>query len=410
MFGNDKTVLRGGYGKYIEALMSTSAISAWATQSSDVGTFFNSIGSSGVPTYQLPYSWPSNIAQPGSQAYFQVTDLHYKDPYVQEWNLTLERDLGAGFGVRASYDGNHSRNLGTGMNIDQPAPNTIGFANLPKSAFPYPLWSEIYYNTNYGFANYNAMTLAVKKRLSFGLQLQSSYIYARNLSNLGGNPGTPAGGFAGEYGGTISNPYQAGIDYGNVNFTRRNRFLTTFLYDLPFGKGKLLLNGANGLVDRVAGGWELAGVLLFQSGPFMTVSQLNDPCGCGFNDFNSTGGRADTVAGVNPYAGQSIGQWINPAAFTTPANAIGRFGDSEAGGVVGPGTEAVSMSLIKSIPIKESVRAQVGVQVANLFNHPNFAPPGNLTLGVSGFGAITALQTAEGAGPRQIQLTARITF
>jgi hypothetical protein len=410
MFGNDKTVLRGGYGRYIETLMSTAALSAWGTTSSDVGTFINSFGGNGAPIYQLPYSWPSNIAQPGSQAYFQVTALHYKDPYVQEWNLTLERDLGAGFGLRASYDGNHSSDLGTGMNIDQPSPNTIGFANLPKSAIPYPLWSEIYYNDNEGFGNYNAMTIAVQKRLSYGLQLQSSYIYARNLSNLGGNPGTPAGGFAGEYGGTISNPAQPGIDYGNVNFTRRNRFLTTFLYDLPFGKGKMLLNGANGFVDRVVNGWELGGVLLFQSGPFMTVSQLNDPCGCGFNDFNSTGGRADTVPGVNPYAGQSIGQFINPAAFSTPASAIGRFGDSEAGDVVGPGTEAVSMSLIKSVQIRESARVQVGVQVANLFNHPNFAPPGNLTLGVAAFGTLTALQSAEGAGPRQIQLTARITF
>ena len=73
-----------------------------------------------VPIFQLPYSWPSNIAQPGSQSYFQVTDLHYKDPYVQEWNLTLERDLGADFGLRLSYDGNHSSDLGTGMNINQP--------------------------------------------------------------------------------------------------------------------------------------------------------------------------------------------------------------------------------------------------------------------------------------------------
>jgi hypothetical protein len=410
MFGNDKTVLRGGYGRYIEALGSTAALSAWGTTASDVGTFPNSIGANGVPTFQLPYSWPSNIAQPGSQAYFQATALHYKDPYVQEWNLTLERDLGAGFGLRLSYDGNHSSDLGTGMNIDQPSPNTIGFGNLPKSAFPYPLWTEIYYNDTEGFGNYNAGTISVKKRLSFGLQLQSSYIYARNLTNQGGNPGTPAGGFAGEYGGVLSNPAQPGIDYGNVNYTRRNRFLTTFLYDLPFGRGKMLLNSANGFVNRVVGGWELGGVLLFQTGPFMTVSQLNDPCGCGFNIFNSTGGRADTVPGVSPYTGQSIAQWINPAAFATPANAIGRFGDSQAGDVVGPGTEAVSMSLIKSIPVRESVRAQVGVQVANLFNHPNFATPSTLTEGVAGFGAITALQTAEGAGPRQIQLTARITF
>jgi hypothetical protein len=407
---DDKTVLRGGYGRYIEALMGTAVLSAWATQSSDVGFFNNSIGANGTPIFQLPYSWPSNIAQPGSQSFFQVTDLHYKDPYVQEWNLTIERDLGANFGLRLSYDGNHSSNLGTSMNINQPKANTIGFSNIPQSSYPYPLWQEIYYNTNYGFGNYNAMTIAVQKRLSHGLQMQSSYIYARNLSNLEGNPASPAGGFAGEYGGQISSPYQPGIDYGNVNFTRRNRFLTTFLYDLPFGKGKMLLNGANGLVDRLVNGWELAGVLLFQSGPFMTVSQLNDPCGCGFNVFSSTGGRADTVPGVNPYAGQSIAQWINPAAFSTPASAIGRFGDSEAGGVVGPGTDAVSMSLIKSIPIKESVRAQVGVQVANLFNHPNFAPPPVLTEGVAGFGTLNALQTAEGAGPRQIQLTARITF
>jgi hypothetical protein len=254
------------------------------------------------------------------------------------------------------------------------------------------------------------MTIAAQKRMSNGLQLQASYIYARNLSNLGGNPASPAGGFAGEYGGRISNPYQPGIDYGNVNFTHRNRFLTTFLYDLPFGKGKMLLNDANGFLDRVVNGWELAGVLLFQSGPFMTVSQLNDPCGCGFNVFSSTGGRADAVTGVNPYAGQSIAQWIKPAAFATPPNNVGRFGDSGAGSVAGPGTQAVSMSLIKSVQIRESARVQVGVQVANLLNHPNFAPPSTLTVGVAGFGALTALQTAEGAGPRQIQLTGRITF
>ena len=236
---------------------------------------------------------------------------------------------------------------------------------------------EIYYNTNYGFGNYNAMTIAVQKRLSHGLQMQSSYIYARNLSNLEGNPASPAGGFAGEYGGHISNPYQPGIDYGNVNFTRRNRFLTTFLYDLPFGKGKMLLNGANGLVDRVVGGWELAGVLLFQSGPFMTVSHTQRSLWLRLQRLllhRRPGGHGFRRQSVRGAIDRPVDQ---SRCFRSPPNAIGRFGDSEAGGVVGPGTEAVSMSLIKSIPIKESVRAQIGVQVANLFNHPNFAPPSN---------------------------------
>jgi hypothetical protein len=411
IFGNDKTVLRGGYGRFIEALMGSAAISAWAVQAADVGFFNNSIPSgSSKPTYTLPYAWPSNLAATGSISFYQATDLHYKDPYVQEWNLTLERDLGQGVGLRLSYDGNHSSNLGMHTNYNQPLDNTIGYNNLPASSLPLPLWQYMAYNTNLGYGNYNALTVSAKKRLAKGLQFQASYIYARNLSNADGAATTPADVFAGEFGGFISNPRHPGLDYGNVAFTRRNRFLTTFLYELPFGKGKTFLQGANGLVDRVVGGWELSGVVLVQSGPFMSVATLSDPCGCGYNTFNTNGGRADTVPGVNRYAGQSVNQWINPAAFADPGSAIGRFGNSSAGSVVGPGTQAVSLSLIKSINFTERIRMRVGAQVANAFNHPNFAVPNTLTVGVAGFGQITGLQTAEGAGPRDIQLTGRITF
>jgi hypothetical protein len=336
--------------------------------------------------------------------------LHYKDPYVQQWNLTVERDLGQGIGLRISYDGNHGSNLGMHTNLNQPAPNTIGFANLPTSDIPYPSFQYLAYNTNPGYSNYNSLTVSAKKRLSKGLQFESSYAYTRNLSNVDGAASTVADQYSGEYGGFISNAATPGLDYGNVSYTRRNRFLTTFLYDLPFGKGKTFLNGTNGIVNSIVNGWELSGLLLFQSGPFMSVTTQDDPCGCGYNEFNSTGGRADTVAGVNPYAGQSIAQWINPNAFVSPGNAIGRFGDASAGNVVGPGTQAVSLSLIKTISITERLKARVGAQVANAFNHPNFAVPNSLTVGVAGFGQITSLQTAEGAGPRDIQLTARITF
>ena len=410
VFGNDKTVLRGGYGKFIEALMGSAAISAWAVQAADVGFFSNSIGPNGAPTYTLPYAWPANLASTGSISFYQATNIHYQDPYVQEWNLTLERDLGYGVGLRVSYDGNHASNLGMHTNYNQPEPNTIGFGNLPVSAFPLPLWQYMAYNTNLGFSNYNSATVAVKKRFSKGLQFQSSYIYTRNLSNVDGAATSTADAYAGEFGGFISDQHAPGLDYGNVAFSRRNRFLTTFLYELPFGKGQMFLNGANGFLDRIVNGWELSGVLLFQSGPFMSVATLQDPCGCGYNVFNSTGGRADTVSGVNPYAGQSINQWVNPAAFTNPGNAIGRFGDASAGDLVGPGTQAVSLSLIKSINITERIRVRIGAQAGNVFNHPNFAVPNSLTVGVAGFGQIVALQSAEGAGPRDIQLTGRITF
>jgi hypothetical protein len=142
----------------------------------------------------------------------------------------------------------------------------------------------------------------------------------------------------------------------------------------------------------------------------MTVTTLNDPSGTGYNLFSVNGGRADTVSGSNPYAGKSLDQWINPAAYADPDNNIGRFGDSQNGAVNGPGTQAVSLSLLKRFTLKERARVEVGAQIANVFNHPNYSPPANLTLGVPAFGQIVAMQTAEGAGPRQIQLTGRLTF
>lgn len=410
VFGSDKTVLRGGYGRFIQTLLGSAVQNAWAVESSDVAFFSNSFGSNGAPVFTLPYAWPSNIAQPGTQSFYVATDLHYKDPFVQEWDITVERDLGANFGLRVSYDGNHGSNLGIQDNVNQLPVNTSGFAAI-GSQVPFPLMSYIAYQTNLGYSNYNALTAEVKKRMSNGLQLQASYMFTRNLSNVTGAASQSANNFQGEQGGVLSDPYNPKLDYGNVPFTRRNRFLATFLYQLPFGKGRTFLRNANMLMNLLVGGWEWSGIMLFQSGPFMTVTTNSDPSGTGYNLFNSNGGRADTVLGVKPYAGQSLTAWINPAAFVDPGNNIGRFGDASQGDIVGPGTVAISTSLIKSVSITESMRVQIGAQVANVLNHPNYAPPPNLNVSVpAGFGQINALQSAEGAGPRSMQLTARLVF
>lgn len=412
--GSNKTVLRGGYGRFIETLLTGSAINGWSVGASDVGFFANSPGDNGLPVFSIPYSFPSNIAQPGTQFFDLATEIKYKDPIVEEWNLTLERDLGKGVGVRVSYQGNHSYNVPTDINADQPRVNTAGFnSDATQAAIPYPLMAYIATSTNVGYGNYHAGTVSVHKRAA-GLQFEGSYTYTRNLTNVYGcGSGSTANQFVNEFGNTVCDPYNPSLDYGNTPFDRRHRFLVTFLYDLPIGKGKTFLSSSSKLVDEALGGWTVAGILLFQSGPFMTVTTLNDPSGTGYNNLGSlsgNGGRADTVKGVNPYAGQSLDQWINPNAFVDPANNIGRFGDSQNGAVVGPGTKAVSLSLLKSLSISERLHFQFGAQAANVFNHANYAPPGNLTLGVPAFGTISSMQTADGAGPRQIQLTGRFTF
>jgi hypothetical protein len=410
VFNSNKTVLRGGYGRFIESLLSGTAINGWSVGASDVGYFTNSLGANGTPVFSLPYAWPSNIAQPGTQFFDLASEIKYKDPIVEEWNLTLEQDLGRGVGLRLTYSGNHEYNIPTVYNQDQVKTNTLGFDDpATQASIPFPVMSYIATGTSLlGYGNYNAGTIDIHKR-SANLQFDISYTYTRDLTNVNGAPIASASSYATEFGNTLSDPYNPGVDYGNTPFARRERVLATFLYDLPLGKGQAFLN-SNAFLNAVVGGWELSGVALFQSGPFMSVATLNDPSGTGYNLFNYNGGRADTVSGVGPYSGQSINQWVNPNAFVDPANNIGRFGDATSGDVVGPGTEAVSLSLIKRFTIKERIRAEIGMQVANAFNHANYAPPNTLTLGESGFGQITALQSAEGAGPRQVQLTARITF
>ena len=121
-------------------------------------------------------------------------------------------------------------------------------------------------------------------------------------------------------------------------------------------------------------------------------------------------GRADIIPGVPLYPdNKSISLWINKAAFAVPKNNIGRAGNSPVSSVVGPGTQAVSLSLLKSFSIGERIRFQLGAAASNAFNHPNYTTP-NLNYGTAAFGTITNVQTAEGAGSRQIQITSRLSF
>lgn len=405
-FGNDKTVVRGGYGRYIEGPLGSLLGASYAIHSADQGFYNQSISGSGQPSLSFPFPFPNNLAQPGSQFFQQAGNIHYMDPKVDEWNFTLERDIGYGTAISVSYTGSHGSELGVQGNLGQLAPNTIGYAAAQKF-LEYPLWGEVETETNGGWSNYNALTASGKKRFSSGLQFQSSYTYTRNLSSAQSyNPSA----FATEAGGVTTWLNDIGMDYGNVAYSRRNRFLTTFLYQLPFGKGTKFLVNTNGVVNQIVSGWELSGVLLFQSGPFLTVTVPGaDPSGTGFPLITGNG-RADIVSGQSLYAAsQTISTWLNKAAFAVPPNNIGRFGDAPVGDIQGPGTQAISASLMKSVTFTERLKMQIGAQAANLFNHENYAPP-NTVYNTASFGTISGLQTAEGAGPRTVQITARILF
>ena len=100
---------------------------------------------------------------------------------------------------------------------------------------------------------------------------------------------------------------------------------------------------------------------------------------------------------------------MNPAAFAIPANNIGRPGNSAIGSVIGPGTQALSLSLFKSVAIREGMKFQIGVAASNALNHANYTTA-NMNLGTAPFGTINNVQTQENGGPRSVQVTARLSF
>lgn len=434
-YGNDKTVVRGGWGQFIETPLGFSLVSGWAVSASYVGYFGQSFAADGV-TPNLSLSNPgfqdlSSSITPGSAGFYYAFPIRYKDPSVQQWNMTVEQDLGQGIGMRLSYIGSHGKNLEAMIDDNQVQPNTIGYYNnVPASSpaptsspncqvdgpgnyevadyRPYPCWAVIQSVSNEAESNYNAGTVEVSRHSGKVYTFDASYTYTRDLSNAGG--ATPTA-FAVSGGSFLTDRFHPGLDYGNVIYDRRHRFIATYLFDLPFGKGQRWLSSGSAL-NAIVGGWHLGGVTVLQSGPFLTpYEQSTDPAGT--NILVTIGQtRSDIVPHQPLYAThQTTGSWLNPNAFAVPANNRGYFGTAPVGSVVGPGTEIFSMSLRKGFAITERSRFEFSAEASNVFNHRNYEPP-NMQVDApqNGFGQIPELQTAEGAGPRSLELGARITF
>jgi hypothetical protein len=410
--GTDKTVLRGGWGRFIEQPLGFSLVSGWAVSSS----FVNYTGQSqtapgGSPTISFPSPFSTTVV-PGGASFQYAFPIHYVDPSVQQWNLTLEQDLGHDIGMRLSYIGSHGSNLETFVDVNQVPPNTLGWANAFPLYAPFQSWGYIESIVNGAQSNYNSMSAALNKRFVNGLQFQASYMWTRDLSDAQGYAPTA---ITTEGDSISSDRFNLGLDYGNASFDRRNRFLATYLYELPFGKGKHYLN-SGGAINTVAGGWQLGGVVVLQSGAFLTPYQATTDPG-GTNLLSNAGStRADIVSGNPIYvhrtasaAGDPV--FLNVNAFADPPNNSASFGNAGVGNVVGPGTDSFSMSLIKSTSLWEGATLHFGAEASNVFNHRNYETPDmNVDDGPTGFGIITGLQTAEGAGPRNIEITARVSF
>jgi len=430
-FSNDKTVLRGGFGMYDTPSMGSIYYALTGTVQSATFTY-NNVAANGGPIFQWPQISTGGsgiVVPPYGTAYFgTANDIHWKEPYTMQWNISIDRDLGFNTGLRVSYIGQGTRDLVYAPDLNQSYYSTQFFASQPLSSRPFPNWGVVNTRAVGANMNYNSLQVEVTHRFQHGLTFNSTFTYARNLADNQGPQ--PQGSFAGENaGGRSMDLYDLKAEYGPVWGTRKFRSLTTAVYELPFGRGRHFMANANRFADAVLGGWRLSNIFLLQSGPFETPAFYNgDPSGTGSGVYEGRPQHPDRVANGS-ISSPTASQWLNPAAFVCPATPgwsigqpctigdnpssdiapIGRFGNSGVGIVTGPGTVNLSTALGKSFLITERIRVKIEGSFTNLFNHVNLADP-VLDIANPSFGQITSARGSDFGGYRTGQISARIEF
>jgi hypothetical protein len=401
-----RTVVRGGFGLYTVPLLGSVNYSMVATVTAAAVGFANSLTDPFVFPNISSAASAEGAVPPGTLDFRRANQIDMRDPRTMQWSVTVERDLGWRTGARVSYVGSNTKDLVWSPDLNQVQSNTVGY-DAVKGTRPFTDWNVVTTRANDPRSRYDALGLELNKRLSAGLSINGSYTLARHLSDAAGAVPTV---FAAENGATTLDLYRGSADYGNVAFTRRHRFVSTFLYELPFGRNRRFGNSIGRGLDLLVGGWDVTGVTLLQSGPFLTPSFSNgDPSGTGTTTRGFTATQRPDQIGDGTLADPAAERYFDSTAFVKPSDNIGRFGNAGVGILVGPGTQVFSTTLGKSFATGRS-RVRVEMAFSNLFNIENLDVPSSLNVTSSAFGRITGMQTVDQAGPRTVQFSLRYSF
>jgi hypothetical protein len=301
--------------------------------------------------------------------------------------LTVEHQLPDQVVVKTALIGNLGRHLYNTYNVNQGIPGPTAYnTRRPYYAQDSNLGDVSYFVTN-GLSSYYAFQLTVDKRFSNGVSAILGYVWSHAIDNV---PLEFGGGAAGPM---PQDPRNFNAERGNSYIDLRHRLTMSYLWELPFGKGKTYFNHSR-VADLVIGGWQTNGILTVQTGmPFSPVLNTSTT--------NGTSSRANVVGPIS-YP-KSLQKWFDPTAFGTPAPYT--YGNAGRDILFGPGRWNWDMSLFKNFVIHEQTRFEFRAEAFNIFNHPQFGLP-NPNIGNAQAGWITSTV----GNPRQLQMGLRFQF
>ena len=370
------TVLRAGFGLFYDIVPET-ASSNGIPFSIDQPAYTNPAAN---PTVILPLMYPGGSGGPTSVTLPTAVNPDIKIPYSMQYNVTAEHQRG-NTAFRLSYVGTNTRHGVYNYNINQPLPGPGLYINKPRL---FPLYPGINYLTNGAGHQYNGATAEVKRRGAVGLTYQLSYTLARDIGDL-------------ERGQSPENAYDRLRERGPWIDIPKHAVTGNVIWDLPVGKGKRFLNGANGWRNAVAGGWSTSVIYTYHSGRFLTPLWTGpDPTGTAYTTSSTPANvtiRPNILYNPNlPSDQRSVNRWFDPAAFSAPTP--GQYGTSGPGVIVGPSLNVWDAGIFKSFSIRERVIVRWELTVVNALNHPNYSDP---AVNISQAGSVGVISSVGGA-------------
>jgi hypothetical protein len=433
---NEKTVVRSGYGIfYVQndgggGSQLTSVTQAWVPtvdgELTPVATFSNPYPTGLIQPPQRNANFQTLLLGTSISAPVRGTDSQHFG-YLQQWNFNIERQLLDGMVLEVAYAGSKGTHLvggpqlnqlpdqylslGTGVlqnQVTNPFYGIIPFGSLaqPKVAYgqllrPYPQYTGVT-ASNDGNRDtvYHSLQVKMEKRFRKGGSVLAAYTYSRNIGDIETGMGwLEAGPLAG-----IQNNNNLRQERAASGFDVPHRLIVSYVYDLPFGKGRTFLNSANRLTEGLIGGWGVNGISTFQAGFPLTFTTST-------NATNSFGGgsRPNYVGGCDPVVSGSaqsrLNSWFNTSCFVAPpASTFGNLGRTLTS-VRTAGIANYDFSVFKSVDLTERFRLQFRTEFFNIFNRAQFGPPGQVR-GNAQFGVVSSQLNL----PRLVQFALRLNY
>jgi TonB dependent receptor len=409
-------VVRAGFGIYYDQPNLNPFLDNQPLNNGAIGVLSNPAGANPISvveadnytlrqnTYIFPAAGSACPTGNGCGNIFNIFSVsqNFRTAYNYNYNLNVEQRLGDSVLLALGYVGSQGRKLLTLADINQPSLGDPATAQQRRPYFAqFPDFGIINQIESNGSSNYNSLQTTIRVKSWHRVTSQFAYTWAHALDDMTGYRGA-----------LPQNSFDLKADYGNSDYDTRHNFTSLFSYELP--------KPARG-PEWLLGGWQAGALLSFHTGqPF---SVLASPDNSGTNENVQ---RVDLVgdpsAGVSHSIVSADGfkyvQWVNPAAFASPAP--GSFGSMRRNQIYGPGYGDVDFSVVDNIKVTERLTLQFRSEIYNLFNRVNLAPPESHFAGPNaqnGFGlsfdTIGDFNGAPGIGPGEplnVQFAMKVIF